>query len=426
MYKLLNFKILLKNRIFLEVFLFSLFLLSILIIGEYGLYDYAYILQVIFLLIFYKLKVKPIIFIFNVISIILLIFFSKIIDTKLITICFFLFILSFDITSKFYIYISKLKLLFLTFFFSLLMISLMEPYVNVNDKNHGYLFELKIIEDPKSTYTPIQKKYYEEYLNNKPYLLYSIQNNDIYNSLCLKEKSCEQINLIKYNRYRFNGLDANFSSLIFAIIFLLLSVLTKNINHKFLIVTSGFILVYIFTKSRFLFPCICSYYFYLIFKDKLNIKNSVLIIIITILSYFSFIYFFLNEYSINEYHKLSNTTDPNVMYRIFSIIDSSSLSKFNETVLALKEIILNFNTFILPSFYLKLINPHNIFLNLVLDFGYVISFIIFFNIFQNFKNKKFLQILYPLIIGSIFLGAQVFILINLILIIVNLKVKSNE
>ena len=436
MIKLSNFQLIRLNDKSFEILTFLLFLITVLIIGDYGLYDYAYILQIVFLLIFFEFKIKPKTLIINIISLIILIFFFKSFDKSLILISFFIFILSFDISSKFYIYMSKTKLFFLTLAFSFLMIFLMNPYVKSGDINHGYLFELNIKEKININ-SSSERKFYDEYKDLKPYMLYSNQrvSNQIYLTFCKKENSCKELNIIKNNRFHYNGLDINFSSLVFAIIFLSIGVLAKNRNHKFLIVTFGLILIYAFTKSRFLVPCICSYYFYLIFKDKLNLKILILILISIIVIYLFSVYFFFTDYfttiinkkyPIDEFGIINNFEESSIMYRFLNIFHPSTLYKFRDISSALNEIILNFELYIFPNSDFKLNNPHNIFLNLIINFGYIISFIIFFNIFQSFKNRKFIEILYPLLIGSMFLGAQMFILINLILIISNLKVKNYE
>ena len=249
-----------------ENIIFLVILLTVLFIGNFGVYDFIFILQSIFLFIFFDFKIKPFLFFINFISLTIVFYFLETIDTHYIFLSYFLFILSFDLTPRIKINISKIKLIFLTLIFSFLIVLLMKPYVKKNDIHHGYLFELKIKETPNLN-SSVKKEIYQNYLNDQPYLLYDNQrrSNDVFILFCDISDRCEETNLIKYNRFRFNGLDVNFSSLIFVTIFLGICTFTKKKNEKILIITFGVILLYIFTKSRFLIPLVGSYYFFLLF-----------------------------------------------------------------------------------------------------------------------------------------------------------------
>tara|TARA_B100001175_G_scaffold309268_1_gene310723 strand:- start:307 stop:1614 length:1308 start_codon:yes stop_codon:yes gene_type:complete len=422
------------SRLF-ENIIFLVILLTVLLIGNFGIYDFIFILQSIFLFIFFNFKIKPLLFFINFISLIIVFYFLETIDTHYIFLSYFLFILSFDLTPRIKINISKIKLIFLTLIFSFLIIFLMKPYVKKNDVHHGYLFQLKIKETPNLG-THIKKEIYKEYLNNQPYLLYDNQkrSNEVFKTFCNISDRCEEKNLIKYNRYHFNGLDVNFSSLIFVIIFLGICTLTKNKNEKLLIITFGVILLYIFTKSRFLIPLIGSYYFFLLFEKRLNFKYFISFLISITFIYFALVYFFLTDYFFFEINKnfpidqlgiIHNFDEFNLINRIFTIFHPSTFYKFRDVSLILHELIYNFHLHIFPNNNLPS-NPHNIFLNLILKYGYLSFIILLFNILKSFKNKKFMEFMFPLIIGSLFLGTQILILSNLILIISNLKVKNNE
>ena len=151
------------------------------------------------------------------------------------------------------------------------------------------------------------------------------------------------------------------------------------------------------------------------------------------MSYFLFVYFVLSGYIldlVNAKYPIDapgffyqSRPENNLLLRIFSVIEPSIYFKFKDLNIILKEIFLNYKNFLLPNKILVLNNPHSLVLNLIIEYGYIFTFWFLLNLFRNFKNKKFIEISFTLMIGSIFLGSQ---FINLILIISNLKITSND
>ena len=412
------------------------FLITILLTGKSGLYDYVYFIQILTLVIFYNFKINLKILITNLIIILFVFFFNRSLDSFYLTLVFFTIILSFDITSKHKIIINNYKLFSIFLATCFLLIFLMKPFVNPLDKNHGYNYNLKINNTPLIK-TKAESEIYQKYLNNHTFVFNSSNefSNDVILSFCKKKNDCEKYNLIKLNRYHFNQLDINFSSLVFVIIFLSLANLTAQKSFKLLIISLGFFLIYFFTKSRFLIPCLLSYYFFLFFENRINFKFFIFIFISLLLSYFLFVYFVLSGYILDLVNAKYPIDAPgffydfgnkNLLLRIFSIIEPSIYFKFKDLNIILKEIFLNYKNFLLPNKTLVLNNPHSLVLNLIIEYGYIFTFWFLLNLFRNFKNKKFTEISFTLMIGSIFLGAQFIILSNLILIISNLKTTSND
>lgn len=330
-----------------------------------------------------------------------------------------------------------------------------EEMVKIND-----IYQEDFEKDLLEIYRADYKKYKRYFSKSKNLKKNSSTNMDIfqYNQLNLTDKiyiswnilapdhfilqscndKCKKYSSISQNRFNFNSIDVNLSSLMLLLIILLalFGFQKKKLNFMILYIFLAIIIIFV-TKSR------SGLLFFIISIALIYFKNISIKLLVA--SYFSihlisFLFGYVAVNSVDDpmlMHSATLADNPllkipmfNSMtskhlefMRIFAIFDPSNYIRFSSFFQVFLIYINDFKYILLPdhSEFISKINyttytdsvftfnkddyhPHNFFMSLTKEVGLVFTLFFHFMIFNFCKNENFKFFIIPLIFGGIFLG----------------------